>query len=217
MGLSEEESKTASGIFLFSSLTACEREAFLKGREAVEFFKGEVIYSPDKFRRSLGVILSGEAQVQNDSGTVLNVLREGDCFGAAALFSEIESYVTTILAKSKMKVLFLSNDELEEAFLLYPRMAISYIRFISGRIQFLNRKIESFTAPNAEEALLGWVYENAGDGGRAVLPGGFSALARELNLGRASLYRALDRLSSEGRLRRDGRNIYLVSGKEDSE
>ncbi len=41
--------------------------------------------------------------------------------------------------------------------------------------------------------------------------GGYSQLARALNLGRASLYRALETLEAEGRIRREGKRILLLS------
>ena len=46
--------------------------------------------------------------------------------------------------------------------------------------------------------------------GRAEVSGGYSQLARALNMGRASLYRSLEALEAEGRIRREGRTIYLV-------
>ena len=44
----------------------------------------------------------------------------------------------------------------------------------------------------------------------AEIAGGYSRLANALNIGRASLYRALDSLEAEGRIRREGRRIFLI-------
>ena len=86
---------------------------------------------------------------------------------------------------------------------------MSYIAFLSQRIRFLNRKIDSFTAPSAREALLRHLLEIHRDGA-AEITGGYSQLARTLNIGRASLYRALDALEAEGCIRRDGKCITIL-------
>ena len=175
--------------FLFRGLDRAQLDAVLAGRGPEVFARGQEIYSPHRFRRALGVLAEGEAVVEKDSGAVLNLLRPGDCFGAAALF--------------------LTDEELTAAFRAYPDMALAYIGFLSGRIQFLNRKIDSFTSPTAADAVWNWLVTHADEEGVAVAAGGLSALARELNIGRASLYRGLDQLEKEGRIVRTGATIRL--------
>ncbi len=195
--------------FLFRGLDRAQLDAVLAGRAPEVFARGQEIYSPHRFRRALGVLAEGEAVVEKDSGAVLNLLRPGDCFGAAALFCPTETYVTTIRARGRAAVLFLTDEELTAAFRAYPDMALAYIGFLSGRIQFLNRKIDSFTSPTAADAVWNWLVTHADEEGVAVAAGGLSALARELNIGRASLYRGLDQLEKEGRIVRTGATIRL--------
>ena len=73
---------------------ACHREVF--GREAV-------IYSPEHFRRCLGVLLHGRARVTKGP-LVVSVLEAGALFGAAALFHQRARYETTITALSTCTV-----------------------------------------------------------------------------------------------------------------
>ena len=50
-----------------------------------EFAKGEVIYSPQDFKRSLGILCQGRVVAKKENGVILNRMSAGDCFGAAAL------------------------------------------------------------------------------------------------------------------------------------
>ena len=80
---------------------------------------------------------------------------------------------------------------------------------LSQRIRFLNGKIDAFAAPSAREGLYRHLLAVQREG-RAEIPGGYSRLARDLNMGRASLYRSLEGLEREGLIRREGRTVYLI-------
>lgn len=74
---------------------------------------------------------------------------------------------------------------------------------------YLNRKIMTFTAGSAERKLSVFLAENATDG--VFTPTcSMSALANMLGIGRASLYRALDRLTDCGWIERRGKEIYVL-------
>ena len=140
---------------------------------------------------------------------LLKTIGPGQCFGAAALFCPAEDYVTTVQAETAALLVFLPHQWLVRLFETYPQASVAYIAFLSQRIRFLNRKIDSFTAPSAQEALCRHLLAIQQDG-VARISGGYSQLARSLNMGRASLYRALDALEAEGRIRRDGKAIRLL-------
>ena len=151
--------------------------------------------------------------MQKESGALLNLLQSGSCFGVAALFAPAEEYVTTITARKACKAAFISGETLAELFRQYPDMAMAYITFLSGRIQFLNQKIDSFAASSAEDAVYRWLLAHQDEAGRVKVGGGFARLARELNIGRASLYRSLTQLEQAGRIVKHGAEIELL-GKE---
>ncbi len=181
---------------------------FLEKLEVCRFDAGEAI-SPGGDGGAC-VLLRGKAAARGESGVALNFFEEGSFFGVASLFGGAE-YVSTVRAESACEVVFVGEKELERLFAECPAAALSYIRFLSGRIRFLNSKIAAFTAPSAAEALLVWARENAADG-VAVAGRGWSALARTLGIGRASLYRAMDELEQSGRAVREGeRGLRLVA------
>lgn len=211
MKLTKSNRMALSSCFLFRSLTEEQRSAVFDEMTVQSFQKGEAIYTQHHFQKSLGIVLEGEAAVVKDNGTLLNLLTRGSCFGAAALFAPAEEYVTSILARKACQVVFIRGDQLADLFRQYPDMALDYIAFLSGRIQFLNRKIDSFTTPSAEDAVWQWILVHADESGKAVASGGFARLARELSIGRATLYRCLAQLEQEGKIRKDGAQIMILS------
>ena len=84
----------------------------------------------------------------------------------------------------------------------------NYIGFLSDRIRFLNRKITYLTAGNAERRLALYLISFGTD--HVELSESISALSDLLNLGRASIYRAFDKLAEDGYLEKQGRHITLL-------
>ena len=77
---------------LFAGLTEAQLRPLLErpGVSVASFRRGETIYAPAQFSRSLGVLLSGSATVEKRGGAnkmLMSVLRAGDLFGAASLFA----------------------------------------------------------------------------------------------------------------------------------
>ena len=93
------------------------------------------------------------------------------------------------------------------------KIALNYIRFLSGRIQFLNRKIDSFTAPDAEQALLSYLGQKPQGRVEGI---SMVKLCEILNIGRTSLYRVMQQLEDSGKIKREGKTIWLLSGKEET-
>lgn len=201
-------------IFLFQGISATEVHSLLEGiPEAVSFAKGEVVYTRRRFRHALGVLLSGRAEVYRTEGgrhVLMNRLGPGDSFGAAALYGGGEEYVTEVRAAAACEILFLSQETVSGWMRRDYRVAENYIRFLSGRIRFLNRRIAGFTGGAADRRLARYLAEQAGENGRTRLPGSMTALASALNIGRSSLYRSLDALTEAGLIRRAGREIEIV-------
>lgn len=209
MSLSPDQLELLSRCFLFTDIPAEELPVVTADLSAERYPASAVIYSRTEFRKAMGVVLSGRLTAVKGKDLLLNTLGPGDCFGVAALFCPAEDYVTTVKAKEPSTLVFLDHSWLTGLFRRYPQTAVAYIAFLSQRIRFLNRKIDSFTAPTAQEALFRYLLETVRDG-KVEVAGGYSQLARTLNVGRASLYRALDALEAEGRIRRNGKTVYLL-------
>lgn len=178
--------------------------------------KGDVIYDPVHFQRSLAVILKGEARVSKDGGdghrVTMSTLRQGAIFGMAALFYEGDVFLTEIRAEKNCTILFLSKKWLIDAFRREPTLANNYITLLSERIHFLNQRIADFTGASAAEKLRSFLLSHAerfGDCYQMILPYSMTELAKVINVGRASLYRAFQQLEEENVIKRDGKTVTL--------
>lgn len=205
--MSPDQLKILKSSFLFEQLSPDAVESFCASLPVERFAPGQVIYHPARFQPAIALLLSGGAAVTGSHGLPMQQLGPGDCFGVAAVFCDAQSYVTTVTAVSQTTLVFLSDAQLRRLFAQHPQTAVSYIAFLSGRIQFLNHKLESLAADTATEALYSWLRQRAACG--RVEVASYTALARELNLGRASLYRALDALSAAGVITRQSKSILL--------
>ena len=156
-----------------------------------------------------GLILSGKASVTTpDAGrsVLLRYLGAGDLFGIANLFSN-DPFVSRIRATKPTRCFLLSEAGVRRLLGENETFREHYVAFLGNRIRFLNRKIGYLTAGSAERRLA--LYLSSLGAGKTQLPLSLSDLSELLAIGRASLYRALDRLESDGYLERDGRKWIL--------
>ena len=175
--------------------------AELEGTGLVRFDPG-VVYSPQHFRRSLGVVLSGQLQVTKGSLAV-SVLGPGDLFGAAALYSDEPEFATTITARGPSRCLMLEQRLVDRLLAEQGKIRENYLRYLTGRIRFLSGRLQTLAQPGVEGKLA-----------RYLLAGGGSCPATELcqrlGVSRASLYRAFSALEDSGLIRRSGKTITIV-------
>ncbi len=89
-------------------------------------------------------------------------------------------------------------------------MAKNYISFLAKKITFLNSKINSYTAKNAENKLLAYLSQLPRDENNQIeLKISLSTLAKMIGIGRASLYRSFDKLVDSGAITKLGKKIIL--------
>lgn len=208
--------------FLFRGAEETASRALSDSRcRLVSAEKGTVISDVYDYRQNLGVILSGAISVTKPTSRryTMNTLARGGVFGAADLFDEGGGRVTVLTAAKNCRLVFFPLTLLEELMRDNYRIADNYIRFLTGRLRFLNEKIESLVVEGAEASLAHYLALRAAaempeaDGSRVVRVGSVSKLAEELHIGRASLYRALKVLEDGGLIRQNGREIVVLDEK----
>ncbi len=175
------------------------------------FSAGDPIPLQKGGKNRIGILLSGQAKVfaSKENKALLNRLKEGSLFGVSFLFGSAGAG-TLILAHKKCRVLFLEEDRSE---ILWEEKNLrrNLISFLTDRICFLNRKIAVLSEGGAEGKLLRFLSDRADENGLFSLPFSFSELAGALNIGRASLYRAFDKLEEKGLLQKEKKTIRLLS------
>ena len=180
---------------------------------AADYEKNDVVYDKTNFSRSLGIVLEGRLRVTKENADkrpiVMSTLQRGALFGAAALFNSESEYATKITAIERSRVLFLPQRLIKRMIEREPDIAENYIRYLSERILFLNRKIYFLTAGTAEQRLAGFLLDNLAVGEYSEMPMPMHRLADALNMSRASLYRAFDELTESGAVSKQGKLVCI--------
>ena len=209
MELTQKEWLTVQNCPLFRDMEEQSVQQVIHGGmwQRKEYAKGEVIYDPHTFSRKLGVLLIGKVRV-NKGDLAVSRLKPGELFGAAALFNQAPDYVTTLTALVPCTVLLVTEAQLDELMGEYSRIRRNYITYLSGRIRFLNSKLEELTGPKAEDKLIHYFQQHSSNG-EARLDCSMTELAQRLDMGRATLYRALETLEKQNLIWRNGKTILL--------
>lgn len=143
----------------------------------------------------------------------MSTLQSGSLFGAAALFNSQGEYVTQITAIEHSRILFLPQRLIKRMIEREPEIAENYIRYLSERILFLNRKIYFLTAGTAEQRLASFLLDNLSEGEYSEMPMPMHRLADALNMSRASLYRAFDLLIESGAVSKQGKLVCISNAE----
>lgn len=211
MELKEKDLSFLTTHFLFAGL---DKELIRKVSEAGKIYAktyrtGEVIHSPSSEEPLAGMVISGKATVTTPDPvrkTLMRFLHAGDLFGVANLFTS-SPYISLIRAEGSCRCVCFKEEAIKTFIDESPVFRERYIAFLSGRIRFLNRKIGYLTAGCAERRLS--LYLVSLGEGTVELKDSISSLSELLNLGRASLYRAFDRLCEDGYLQKDGKKLTI--------
>ena len=203
-----------SRLFLFKGLneSTCEKILLDYDFSVDEFLKGEVIFSPDKFQKKIGFIISGECRVERfreeGSSVFLNTLHRFDSFGIIAALSREGEYPTRIVASKSACVLFINGDDLISIIKSYPEVSMNVIEFLTSRISFLNKKIATFSGKSTVQKLSSYLLAKYQGEGKAVRISR-TTLAAELGIGRASVYRDLELLQERGLIEIQQKEIII--------
>ena len=171
-----------------------------------------VAYSSDTGTGQVAFMVSGIARVYAGGipdAPILRTLHRGDLFGIANLYSGGEFFPSHIITESECRILFISGDKFKEFIEGDTKILKNYLSFQSKKIVFLNKKILTFTAGSSERRLAYFIYDNTVEG-RFTPPCSMVQLATMLQMGRASLYRAIDSLVSEKIVQKENKNSFLV-------
>lgn len=178
------------------------------------FQAGDAVW--DGQHLAIGIMLQGIAKIIKHSAdnhdVIMHRILPPQMFGAAQVFRGGRE-LSRVVAEQDCSVLFIGRDIVEKAVKEDFTVGLNYIAFLSERIYFLNRKIEGFTGYSARSRLSMYLLDHAQmkDGVYIVqLHHSLKELADVINVGRASLYRAMDTLVEEGIITRDRRRITIL-------
>ena len=191
------------------ALEEIERLMLPVSPETRSFERNEHILSAENAEEKIGFIIRGECSVykkREKQDILLQTLRANDSFGILTLFSNDE-YPTLIIAKRQTKIVFFSKEDFL-SLIRDHRIAFNVISFLSEKVSFLNKKIAALSGATVEEKVenhLQIQYKTLG----ATFPINAAALASKLNIGRASLYRALHSMEENGLIELENKKITI--------
>ena len=174
--------------------------------EIKSYKSGDAVCSPENTERIIGIVLGGKVSVYSadeNKSVLLRSLSASDAFGVSNLFST-DRFVSRVVAKTASRVLFYRADDIRKLMDENRDFVEDYVAFLSERIRFLNRKILFYTSGSAERRLALYLSSFEGEKGLSM-----SGLAELLDVGRASLYRALRRLEKDGFITKNGNEITV--------
>ena len=176
-----------------------------------KFSPYEIILSPDIKTVPIGIVVNGIIEITSAAQkhkVILKTAGSGSIFGIANLYAMQAEFPSQITAKTDSEILIINSDIFRKIIESDPVITKNYLCFLSNKILYLNKKIASYTVGNTECKLAYYLYENEVDG-VVRLNNSLSDISVMLNMGRASLYRSLDKLVEENAIYKDGKNIYI--------
>ncbi len=203
---------TLGKLFPFIGLDEKELHSIVKELSFLThtFEKDEVILSRDNFECEIGFLLSGECEVRRKrlkEDIILHSLKRYDSFGVLTLFSK-EDYPTLIVAKKRTKVLIIKKESFLSCLNNHPSICMNVITFLASRIQFLNNKIATLSGASVEEKVKQFLFLQVQEFGTQFTLNA-SRVSVLLNIGRASLYRIIDKLQKDEIIDVNEKTIYI--------
>lgn len=197
-------------FFLFNGLDDKKIEKLLtiKGIYEEHYSQGEIMQN-NKTLCKIGIIVKGKAIIKSgDDGVIIRKLNPKDVYGAACLF-DTPKHLTIVKAVTDCTVITMNKDFIEVCILEEKSISIKYIEFLAKRISFLNTKINAYTAKSAENKLYTYLLQLPREENVIDLKVDMSTIAKMIGIGRATLYRAFEKLEKNGTITKQDKKIIL--------
>lgn len=180
-----------------------------------DYQRGEVIFSPHDPACTLGILLSGSADVQKifPSGRVITLNRRHapDMVADASLFAAIEHYPSIITTCAASRLFLIQREALLVLFRREASIMPAFLTSVSNRVLALNHTIELLSLHSVAAKIAFFLCQEQKKQGRCTITLKMTkkALAEHLNVSRTTLSRELKQLENRGLLTLDKRAITL--------
>ncbi len=206
-------------LFLFQNLDKSTLIDISKkiNMQTASFAAKEIIYTPDNFDRKIGFILSGSCLVERinseNKKVPLNKLSANDSFGIVAVLGQPEKFPTEVKTVTDSEILFISQNDVKMLIDNYPTVAKNIIYYLAQKIVFLNSKIATFASDTVEQKLASYILNEKNKTDNNFITFNCKRSAEAINIGRASLYRALTSLTEANLIKLENKKIYILDRK----
>ena len=198
---------------LFAPLGEKELTFLSENTSLLSFASGSEITS-DSSAEAVKIVLSGAVSVTKRNGEkeiLMRVVQSGGILGVASVFTDSHEALSGIRAMRDTEMLFIGHVTLRHLVRKSPEFAESYIRLLTLKIRFLNNRVKAYTSVSAESRLAFHILSlDEAESGQVEVGVSKTALADMLDVGRASLYRALDTLTDKGIIKYEKNTITVL-------
>jgi len=209
----ERYAKQLSSTILFRDVKEETIRNWLRNSnvQVESFNNGDYLFQKtDKIGR-IGIMLRGSADVKrvSEDGLMhMSTLNRNDLFGAASICGGECSFVTDIQCNESSRVLIIPEEEMLNLLSENRTVLKNYLSYLNGRIRFLNKRLDAFSKNTVTAKIMTFFVSEAVENIYRVKS--FTNLSESLCISRATLYRALDTLEEEHKIRRNGKEIELL-------
>jgi DNA-binding MarR family transcriptional regulator len=212
MPLTALQTRTLLQSPLFEGCNLERYTSFLQSLEPYIVPQGETFSFSAFSEPTLVVLLSGEVECRTKNNALFMTRRAPHTFSLPNSFSDntLPNYFPALQAHKTIAVLtFLSASDLLPLIRTDSTLALNLIRLQSVSLYHLTDIACRFSAssPSARLAML-LLQESSDD--YADISLGITNLARTLDVSRATLYRSLTELESQGLIERVGKTIQII-------
>lgn len=194
---------------LFHDLTEKEIETTLEQIPCTlqTFKKGQTIIHLGDTASQIGIIVSGQAEVQKIYGMgsqiSVTIRKAGAMIGPAAVFSHAKVYPCDIIAKEVTSVLFIDSQNMVKLMKNDERIMNRFLTELASATFMLQQKIEmmSYNHISQKVAFTLLVYYRQSGKTAFPIPESMTKWAQQLNVSRPSLHRELKKMEEKGMIR----------------
>lgn len=205
-----------SKSFLFKGLDSKTLSGIIEANQPKinNYKRNDLIYPNQNPEEAVGFIIQGKCEIRKprtDSGkTVINILSPGDSFGILSVFSD-DDFPTEVYATVNSTVVFFSKEQIINFANNYSQISTSIITFLAERVNFLNRKIATFSAKNVESKLASFILDECEKQSSDTIIFNAKKTSEEIGAGRASVYRSLSSLQDSGLIIFTNKQIQVIN------
>ncbi len=203
--------KVLSTVAPFSALSAARIQSLVAGDgvQLKEFSAGQQVFPCRSLSDCIGILLSGECRSLAGK-KIVSVQQEGALFGLAELYSAQSSTALKSEASQVCRVLFIGHHTVDMLIEDSSDFARSYIALLSESVIKSQSQAQTLAGGSAEKALAEYLLSRPKNAkGEVALPQDMMKLAKQLSLGKNSLFKAIDSLNSSGAISFNGSAVYI--------
>ncbi len=175
-----------------------------------EFSKGQAVFPCHGISRAVGFVLTGSCHVCKDK-KITALIESGSFFGIENLYGKAQPEFTVSAADS-CKVLFLKQAAVDGILRSSADALHSCLGYLSDRINQSQKTAAALSSTSGEKLLAEYLLSRPKNSKNEVeLPQDMFKLAKQLNLGKDGLFRAIDKLHSAGAIVFNGRAVCIAN------